>query len=141
MRFIKCIGTPSTLFEETYYPSSSKNFATTFGAVPPSKSSFIVFGSESNDNTSAGQCNWPHLIQITLPALNLLSVAIVNDEHELSWCQRFQPFCSTATVQTRNLKWITDIKLWKYNSQVYECGVWTHEHSLAYALNFDNYTC
>ena len=85
-----------SIFKDTYYPSSSKNFATTFGAVPPSKSSFIVFGSESNDNTSAGQCSCPHLIQITFPALNLLSVAIFKDDHELSWCQSPRSFCSTV---------------------------------------------
>ena len=68
----------------TYYPSSSKNFATTFGGMPPSKSSLIALGKVSNANTSAGQCNWPHLIQITFPALNLLSedeFAIFFDDH------------------------------------------------------------
>ena len=68
----------------TYYPSSSKNFATTFGAILSLKSSFMVCGNESNARTSAGQCSCPNLIQSTLPGLNRLSedvFAIFNDEH------------------------------------------------------------
>ena len=68
----------------TYYPSSSKNLATTFGAILSLKSSFMVFGNESNARTSAGQCSCPNLIQSTLPGLNRLSedvFAIFNDIH------------------------------------------------------------